>query len=79
MREIRADLALNHCKWDPQIGDRSTLFPQPVLLGATAWSSLSRWSEALAAFKRISAMRWDSLLSVSNHPDGGSGPGGGSR
>ena len=49
MREICADLALNHCKWDPQIGDRSTLFAQPLLLDGAAWRELTRWSEALAA------------------------------
>ncbi|HKN67653.1 MAG TPA: glutathionylspermidine synthase family protein [Gemmatimonadaceae bacterium] len=49
MREIRADLVLNHCKWDPQVGDRSTLFAQPLLLDATAWRDLSHWSELLGA------------------------------
>ena len=49
LREIRADLVLNHCKWDPHVGDRSTLFTQPLLLDATAWRDLSRWSELLAA------------------------------
>lgn len=47
-REIHADVVLNHCKWDPHVGDRSALFAQPLLLEAEAWRDLSCWSEALA-------------------------------
>lgn len=49
LREIRADLVLNHCKWDPQVADRSALFAQPLLLDGAAWRELSCWSEMLAA------------------------------
>ena len=48
-QEIRTQLALGHCKWDPQIGDRSSLCPQPLLMDSGSWEQLARWSEALAA------------------------------
>jgi len=46
---LRRQLMLDCCKWDPQVGDVSTLAPFPIILGAGVWRRLSRWAEELAA------------------------------
>lgn len=46
---LRTRLAVDHCKWDPQVGDRSALCPQPLLMDGRTWEQLARWSEMLAA------------------------------
>jgi glutathionylspermidine synthase len=46
--EIQNRLALDHCKWDIQIGDTTTLFRQPLLIDFTNWRELARMAEALA-------------------------------
>jgi glutathionylspermidine synthase len=46
---IQRGMALDCCKWDMQVGDTSTLFPQPLLLRAETWEDLSRMAEGLAA------------------------------
>jgi hypothetical protein len=46
--QIRTRLALDHCKWDPQVGDRPALFPQALLLDSHTWDDLADWSEAMA-------------------------------
>jgi glutathionylspermidine synthase len=46
---IRRQLVLEHCKWDPQVGDVSTLAPFALLVPAETWRQLSRWAERLAA------------------------------
>jgi glutathionylspermidine synthase len=48
LHQIRTRLALDHCKWDPQVGDCSALFPQPLLLNSHTWDDLAGWSEAMA-------------------------------
>lgn len=46
---IRRRLVLDCCKWDPQVGDVSTLAPFPLILKRQTWRRLASWSEALAA------------------------------
>ena len=47
-RDIQRKLALDHCKWDCQVGDVSTLFRQPLLMTADEWVRLKRFAEDLA-------------------------------
>lgn len=42
-------MLLHGCKWDPQVGDVSTLATFPLILSAGAWRELSADAEALAA------------------------------
>lgn len=42
-------MALQFFKWDTQVGDTATLFPQPLLLRPDEWRRLSEKAEALAA------------------------------
>lgn len=46
---VRRAMVLDHCKWDPQVGDVGTLAPFPLLLRESTWRRLARWAEALAA------------------------------
>jgi glutathionylspermidine synthase len=46
--EVRRSLVLNHCKWDPQVGDTSTLAGFPLVMPGEAWRGLARIAEALA-------------------------------
>jgi hypothetical protein len=43
-RRIRRSLMLNHCKWDSQVGDITTLAPFPLILNAEVWTQLSSWA-----------------------------------
>jgi glutathionylspermidine synthase len=45
---IRRAMVLEHCKWDPQVGDVSTLAPFPLILSAVAWRELERLTSQLA-------------------------------
>jgi len=45
--QLRRSLLLDHCKWDPQVGDVSTLADFPLLMPRDTWSKLARWAEAL--------------------------------
>jgi glutathionylspermidine synthase len=47
--DLRRRLVLDHCKWDPQVGDVSTLAPFPLILSRATWRQLARDAEALAA------------------------------
>ena len=47
-RRIRQQMSLDFCKWDAQVGDVSTLFPQPLLISAATWTHLSASAERLA-------------------------------
>lgn len=47
-REIQDRLALDFYKWDMQVGDTSTLFPQPLFITPEIWLELSRSAEILA-------------------------------
>lgn len=47
--EIRRQMLLDGCKWDPQVGDVATLAPFPLLLRRSVWDQLARWSEQLTA------------------------------
>lgn len=47
-RRIRQQMSLDFCKWDSQVGDVSTLFPQPLLISAATWAQLSALAERLA-------------------------------
>jgi glutathionylspermidine synthase len=42
-------MMLDCCKWDPQVGDVSTLAPFPLLIDAAEWDALAAEAEALAA------------------------------
>jgi len=46
---IRQSLLLDHCKWDPQVEDRSTLAPFPLIMSTTCWARLAKDAEELAA------------------------------
>ena len=46
---IRRRLVLEHCKWDPQVEDVSTLTPFPLLMPHAVWADLCASAEALAA------------------------------
>ena len=46
---IRTELVLKHCKWDPQVGDVSTLAPFPLLIENRRWTELERLAEQLSA------------------------------
>jgi glutathionylspermidine synthase len=48
-REVQNRMALDLYKWDMQVGDTSTLFPQPLFITPDAWLELSRLAENLAA------------------------------
>ncbi len=48
-QSIQSRMALDFCKWDSQIGDASTLFRQPVLIGPGTWLKLRQMAENLAA------------------------------
>lgn len=46
---VRRSMLLDHCKWDPQVGDTGTLAPFPLILRESTWRRLAGWAEALAA------------------------------
>lgn len=46
---IRRKMLLSHCKWDPQVGDCSTLAPFALAISRSTWQQLAAWAEALAA------------------------------
>lgn len=46
---LRRTLVLEHCKWDPQVGDVSTLADFPLLMPRATWQQLAGWAEALSA------------------------------
>jgi glutathionylspermidine synthase len=46
---VRQRLVLDAYKWDPQVGDVSTISRFPLLLGKTHWAELSRLATLLAA------------------------------
>jgi len=47
--ELRRTCVLEHCKWDPQVGDRATLAPFPVFISGADWAQLACLAEKLAA------------------------------
>lgn len=49
MARVRQAMVLEHCKWDPQVGDVSTLAAFPLLIERGEWRQLCAWAEALAA------------------------------
>ncbi len=46
--DIRSQMVLQHCKWDPQIGDVSTISPFPLLLKSGHWRYLSDMTTLLS-------------------------------
>ncbi len=46
---VRRRMLLEHCKWDPQVGDVSTLASFPLILRAGSWRALAKMAEDLAA------------------------------
>src|SRR5689334_6143137 len=42
-------MVLDHCKWDPQVGDVSTLADFPLVMQRDTWQQLAAWAEALTA------------------------------
>ena len=46
---VRRRLALDHARWDPQVGDVATVAAFPLLLQDRHWQQLRRWTELLAA------------------------------
>jgi glutathionylspermidine synthase len=47
--QVRRRAVLEGCKWDPQVGDVSTLAPFPLFLQAETWETFKRWTEQLTA------------------------------
>lgn len=47
-RQIHLRLALECCKWDPQVGDEEVLFRQPLLLERDSWKTLAATAEQMA-------------------------------
>lgn len=47
--EIRRRAMLEGCKWDPQVGDVSTLSPFPLVMKSCVWRRLAFQAEQLAA------------------------------
>src|SRR5688572_5954118 len=46
---LRSQAVLEGCKWDPQVGDASTLASFPLLISKSEWRRLASWSERLAS------------------------------
>jgi len=46
-QDVRTQLVLNCCKWDPQVGDVSTLAEFPVLITPQTWRFLASSAEKL--------------------------------
>ena len=46
---IRRELLLKYCKWDPQVGDVSTLAPFPLFMETHPWHELETLAEKLSA------------------------------
>jgi glutathionylspermidine synthase len=46
---LRKRAVLEGCKWDPQVGDISTLANFPLLIGRSAYDQLAAWAEQLSA------------------------------
>lgn len=44
---VRRRLMLDHCKWDAQVGDVSTIAPFALILRQGAWRQLAKFAEAL--------------------------------
>ncbi len=44
--QIRRSMMLDHCKWDPQVGDRGTIAPFALRLSHSAWNTLKRLAQA---------------------------------
>jgi hypothetical protein len=47
--ELRRCMVLDHCKWDPQVGDNGALAPFPLIMPSGTWRQLARDAESLAA------------------------------
>src|SRR5262245_32758406 len=45
---IHRRMVLEFCKWDPQVGDVSTIAPFPLLMAKTEWAYLAESAERLA-------------------------------
>ena len=45
--QLRRSLVLDHCKWDPQVGDVSALADFPLIMPRDTWLKLAGWAEAL--------------------------------
>jgi len=45
--EVRRAMVLEHCKWDPQVGDVGTLADFPLVISHATWEQLASWAEAL--------------------------------
>jgi glutathionylspermidine synthase len=48
-QSIRRRMCLEFCKWDPQVGDVSTLARFPLIVSQATWQELAYAAEALAA------------------------------
>jgi glutathionylspermidine synthase len=46
---VRRTLVLDHCKWDPQVGDTGTISRFPLMISAATWRELSSLASQLAA------------------------------
>jgi hypothetical protein len=45
--ELRRRVILDGCKWDAQVGDKSTLAPFPLVIKRPVWNRLATWAESL--------------------------------
>src|SRR4051812_3612687 len=57
--QVRRRMALDYCKWDPQVGDHNVLMPFPLIITSKEWARLGAWSEQLAS----EALKAEQLLS----------------
>jgi glutathionylspermidine synthase len=46
---LRRRMILDHCKWDPQVGDTAALASFPLVMSQATWRQLARDAELLAA------------------------------
>src|SRR6266478_8772057 len=46
---IRRRASLEGCKWDPQVGDVTTLAAFPLVMKRRVWEQLTQWAEQLTA------------------------------
>jgi glutathionylspermidine synthase len=53
-------MILDYFKWDPQVGDESVLFPQPLILDSKNWQKLARAAEQMALeLTRVESVLFD--------------------
>src|SRR4051812_39210954 len=57
--QVRREMTLRCCKWDPQVGDISTLARFPLAISNACWEELAGLAEKLA--EELGAAEWELL------------------